>query len=53
MCQEADSLASLKESLVMSLSLLPENALVGLITYGTMVRLACIASHMLVSLTIQ
>ena len=37
MCQEEDSLASLKESLVMSLSLLPENALVGLITYGTMV----------------
>lgn len=37
MCQEADSLSSLKESLVMSLSLLPENALVGLITYGTMV----------------
>lgn len=36
MCQEEDSLASLKESLVMSLSLLPENALVGLITYGTM-----------------
>ncbi|KAF7538545.1 hypothetical protein G7Z17_g12613 [Cylindrodendrum hubeiense] len=36
MCQEADSLSSLKESLVMSLSLLPENALVGLITYGTM-----------------
>ncbi|RMJ03416.1 Protein transport protein SEC23 [Fusarium euwallaceae] len=36
MCQEADSLASLKESLVMSLSLLPENSLVGLITYGTM-----------------
>ena len=38
MCQEDDSLSSLKESLVMSLSLLPENALVGLITYGTMVR---------------
>lgn len=36
-CQEDDSLAALKESLVMSLSLLPENALVGLITYGTMV----------------
>ena len=31
-------MAALKESLVMSLSLLPENALVGLITYGTMVR---------------
>jgi len=36
-CQEDDSLISLKDSLVMSLSLLPENALVGLITYGTMV----------------
>lgn len=39
MCQEEDSLASLKESLVMSLSLLPENALVGLVTFGTMVSL--------------
>ena len=38
MCQEEDSLAALKESLIMSLSLLPENALVGLITFGTMVR---------------
>ncbi|GKT48826.1 protein transport protein SEC23 [Colletotrichum spaethianum] len=37
-CQEEDSLAALKESLVMSLSLLPENALVGLITYGTMAQ---------------
>lgn len=36
-CQEEDSLKALKESLVMSLSLLPPNALVGLITYGTMV----------------
>jgi hypothetical protein len=36
-CQEEDSLAALKESLVVSLSLLPENALVGLITFGTMV----------------
>ena len=36
-CQEEDSLSALKESLVMSLSLLPENALVGLITFGTMV----------------
>lgn len=35
-CQEDDSLSALKESLIMSLSLLPENALVGLITYGTM-----------------
>lgn len=38
-CQEEDSLVALRESLIMSLSLLPENALVGLITFGTMVRL--------------
>lgn len=40
-CQEEDSLSALKERLVMSLSLLPENALVGLITFGTMV-LSCL-----------
>jgi protein transport protein SEC23 len=37
-CQEEDSLAALKESLIMSLSLLPEHALVGLITFGTMAQ---------------
>ncbi|PBP22749.1 vWA-like protein [Diplocarpon rosae] len=37
-CQEEDSLFALKESLVMSLSLLPENALVGLVTFGTMAQ---------------
>ena len=36
-CQEEDSLKALKDSLVMSLSLLPPNALVGLLTFGTMV----------------
>ena len=36
-CQEDDSLKALKDSLIMSLSLLPPNALVGLITFGTMV----------------
>lgn len=36
-CQEEDSLKALKDSLVMSLSLLPVNALVGLVTFGTMV----------------
>jgi protein transport protein SEC23 len=36
-CQEEDSLQALKASLVMSLSLLPANALVGLVTFGTMV----------------
>jgi protein transport protein SEC23 len=36
-CQEEDSLQAVRDSLVMSLSLLPPNALVGLITYGTMV----------------
>ena len=39
-CQEEDSLKALKDSLVMSLSLLPPNALVGLVTFGTMVKLA-------------
>jgi protein transport protein SEC23 len=37
-CQEADSLQALKETLVMSLSLLPPNALVGLVTFGTMTQ---------------
>ena len=36
-CQEEDSLKALKDSIIMSLSLLPPYALVGLITYGTMV----------------
>jgi protein transport protein SEC23 len=36
-CQEEDSLKALKDSIIMSLSLLPAYALVGLITYGTMV----------------
>ena len=36
-CQEEDSLKALKDSLIMSLSLLPSTSLVGLITYGTMV----------------
>ncbi|KAL8651816.1 MAG: hypothetical protein Q9226_004535 [Calogaya cf. arnoldii] len=37
-CQEEDGLKALKDSLVMSLSLLPPAALVGLITYGTMAQ---------------
>ncbi|EEH16079.2 protein transporter SEC23 [Paracoccidioides brasiliensis Pb03] len=37
-CQEEDSLKAVKDSLIMSLSLLPPNALVGLITYGTMAQ---------------
>ena len=36
-CQEEDSLKALKNSLILSLSLLPPNSLVGLITFGTMV----------------
>jgi protein transport protein SEC23 len=38
-CVENDELESLKESLQMSLSLIPPTALVGLITYGRMVQL--------------
>lgn len=36
-CVDEDDLKALKDSLVVSLSLLPPHALVGLITYGTMV----------------
>ena len=35
---DEDELAALKESLQMSLSLLPPNAMVGLITFGKMVQ---------------
>ncbi len=38
-CQEEDSLKALRESLIMSLNLLPPHALVGLVTFGTMVSL--------------
>lgn len=37
-CMEADDLKSLCESLVVSLSLLPPHALVGLVTFGTVVQ---------------
>ncbi len=37
-CMEEEDLQAVKESLQMSLSLLPANALVGLITYGRMVH---------------
>lgn len=38
LCMEPDDLKALCESLVVSLSLLPPHALVGLITFGTMVQ---------------
>ncbi|KAJ2006702.1 GTPase-activating protein S23 [Coemansia thaxteri] len=38
-CLEEDELKALKDSLILALSLLPANALVGLITFGTMVQL--------------
>ena len=37
-CMEADDLKALCESLVLSLSLLPPHALVGLVTFGTVVQ---------------
>ena len=42
-CLDEDDLKALKETIVVSLSLLPPNALVGLITYGTMVSLRGLA----------
>lgn len=37
-CMDEEELGALKDSLQMSLSLLPQNALVGLITFGKMVQ---------------
>eukprot|EP00124_Ichthyophonus_hoferi_P003697 Ihof_evm1s338 gene=Ihof_evmTU1s338 len=37
-CLDDDELAALKDTLIMSLSLMPPNALVGLITFGTTVQ---------------
>lgn len=45
LCQDEDNLAALKETLIISLSYLPPNALVGLITYGTMVQVYDLASE--------
>lgn len=52
-CQEEDSLKALKDSLIMSLSLLPANALVGLITFGTMVRPPLDQNHYFIPLTLS
>lgn len=45
LCVDDEDLQALKESLVMSLSLLPPNALLGLITFGTTVQLHELASE--------
>jgi protein transport protein SEC23 len=38
-CLDEDELGALKDSLQMSLSLMPSNALIGLITFGRMVQI--------------
>lgn len=45
LCQDEDNLRAIKETLVISLSYLPPNALVGLITYGTMVQVYDLGSE--------
>lgn len=45
LCQDDDNLKALKETLIVSLSLLPPNALVGLITFGTMVQVYDLGSE--------
>lgn len=45
LCQDDDNLKALKDTLIISLNLLPQNALVGLITYGTMVQVHDLASE--------
>lgn len=37
-CMDDEELGALKDSLQMSLSLLPQNALIGLITFGKMIQ---------------
>jgi len=37
-CMDEDELNTLRETLIMSLSLLPPDALIGLITFGKMVQ---------------
>ena len=50
-CLDEEDLKSLRDAIVVSLSLLPPYALVGLITYGTMVRLLNIAVSCLIDTT--
>lgn len=45
-CMDEDELGALKESLQMSLSLLPPNAMIGLITYGTMIQVGLQTWHL-------
>ncbi|KAG7661938.1 SEC23 [[Candida] subhashii] len=45
LCQDEDNLNALKETLIVSLNLLPPNALIGLITFGTMVQVHDLASE--------
>lgn len=42
-CIEEDDLKALKDAIIVSLSLLPKNALVGLVTFGTMAMIHEIA----------
>jgi protein transport protein SEC23 len=37
LCLDEDELQALKDSLIMSLSMMPPNAVIGLITFGTTV----------------
>lgn len=44
-CQDDDTLQALKDTLIVSLSLFPPNALIGLITYGAMVQVHDLGSE--------
>lgn len=44
-CLDEDDLKALRDAIVVSLSLIPPYALVGLITFGTMVRSFLLAPH--------
>lgn len=45
LCQDEDNLKALKDTLIVSLNLLPPNALIALVTFGTMVQVHDLASE--------
>lgn len=47
-CMDDEELGALKDSLQMSLSLLPPNALVGLITFGNVVQVKIILQNVFI-----
>lgn len=52
-CMDDEELGALKDSLQMSLSLLPPNALIGLITFGNVVQVKIISLSIFTKINID